>query len=92
MNITLVQEYTIQVPDEYKKLPFKDLVNALNAMYDINGKHIIETLSAEEEYLSTTLTEVNGVEVYIEGVIIGDEGHSIILDGQPLDGQPLDET
>ena len=66
MKITITQEYTLEIPKEYADLPREELVDSLNAMYDIHGKHIIETLSAEEEYVGTVLTHIDDKEVYLK--------------------------
>jgi len=78
MKITLTQTYDIIVPAIYEKVPTKDLINDLNRMYDINGKHIIETLNGEGDYINTILTHVDDEEITNDGALI-------ILDGQPLD-------
>ena len=86
MKITLVQEYEIEVPKEYENLSKEELVNTLNSMYDIRGQYIIEeSLSAENEYVGTVLTHIDGEEVYLENNKVSSSGYYIILDGQPLE-------
>ena len=87
MKITLTQEYEIEIPREYETLPKEELLNNLNAMYDINGKYIIKSLNAEDDYMGTTLTHIDDDGVYMDGNEIGCQGSIIVLDGQPIDDE-----
>ena len=84
-TITLSQVYTIELPEELQSKSKEEIVNMLNRMYDINGKDIISrSLSAEDDYDMTVLTHIDDEEVFTDNCKILDEGHMIILDGQPL--------
>ena len=85
MKITLTQEYEIEIPKKCEKLSKEELLNEINAMYDVRSKGIIEAMSGEGDYICTTLTLIDGEDVCIEGNDIGYNGSPIILDGQPLD-------
>lgn len=84
MKITLAQFYDIEVPKEYENKTKEELLNDINKMYDISGKDILKTMSAEEDYQYTQLTHINDEEVCIENNRISSSGYQIILDGQPL--------
>jgi len=84
-KITIAQHYTIDIPAEMENLSPEQLLNQLNRMYDIHGQGIIaHGLDAKQDYDMTTLTHIDDEEVYTDNSSISNEGHIIILDGQPL--------
>jgi len=89
-KITIVQEYEVTLPPAYEHISKERLVDTLNRMYDVHGKDILKRLSAEEEYVCTKLTEVDGDSVYCEDtkrgqMVVFNSGYDILLDGQPLE-------
>lgn len=81
MKITFTQTFTKDIGEQAGSK--EDIVNAINSMYDIQGKNIFENT---REYQSTTITHIDDDEVYIdteEGIdIVSNQGRYIYLDGR----------
>lgn len=86
-KITLAQVYEIEIPRELRLAADEELLDYINAMYDINGKNIISCMSAENDYQYTQLTEIDDTEVYIEDGKVSLDGSLIILDDQQLESK-----
>jgi hypothetical protein len=61
-SITIIQEYSIELPKEYDRLSDSDIIDKLNKIYEISGPDIIKTTSAE--YIGTIATHIDNKEVY----------------------------
>jgi len=87
-KITITQTYEIALPTEYENIKPEELLDNINAMYDVNGKDIIKySMDAVSDYSHTTLTEIDDMEVYMDGNEIGNQGSIIVLDGQSMDSE-----
>ena len=85
MEVTLVQEYTIKLPEEYSNLTKEQIMGKLESMYDLHGSEITKVTSAE--YVGTTVTYFDDERVFAidteNGQIIEISGYDCTLDGQP---------
>ena len=83
-KIVLQQLYEIEIPKELQDITREELLNELNAMYDINGQYIVcRSLDSENSYYGTILHSIDDENVYIKDGVIGNSGQDIFLDGQP---------
>jgi len=82
MKISLMQVYEVEIPKEYESLSKDELLNRINFMYDIYGKKIIESMSAENDYYGTILHSIDDEEVFLEFGEISNCGCQVWLDGQ----------
>jgi len=89
MRIRLTQEYDIALPSSCEGLTKEETINYLNKMYDVHGKHIIEALDADMDYVCTIVTDMNGEEVYCEddgdGPFVSNMGADIMLTSYQVD-------
>lgn len=81
-KIVLMQVYEIPMPKEYENLSKEELLNIINSMYDINGKNIINSMDAENDYEGTILHSIDDEEVCLEDDKISNSGYQVWLDGQ----------
>lgn len=81
-KIVLMQVYEIEIPKEYESLSNDELLNKINFMYDINGKNIINSMDAENDYEGTILYSIDDEEVCFEDNKISNSGYQVWLDGQ----------
>ena len=84
-EITIKQEFTIELPKEYENLSAEEVMSKLESMYDIHGSDI--TIVSNADYVGTTVTEMDGTPVFCKdsqfGQMISNTGMDCLLDGQP---------
>lgn len=84
MIITFTKTFTKNIGEQAGSK--EDVIDAINAMYDQQGKNIFQQTG---EYQKTTITHMDDREVYIdvhEGYeVVSNQGRDIILDGRELD-------
>lgn len=69
MKITVVQEYEIEVSNEYKGKGLDVFLKDFNTLYDLDGKNIVNQKNAK--YMSTFFTQIDGVDLHEEIEIKG---------------------
>ena len=84
-TITFTQTFQVNIPAELRDSSKEEILNWINLAYDVHGKKIITHLD-DEEYLHTTLSEIDDENVYLDDNKVSNQGSLIILDGSTIGG------
>ena len=76
-KVTVVFEYELKIPEEMENFSSNEIVDSLNALYDVHGKDMLN--GSHNEFNSVKITHLDDKEVFLNGCPF------VILDGKCID-------